>query len=30
MMLAKLANIGMIDTGEEEYGTWLAIQIQNN
>jgi hypothetical protein len=29
-MLAMLANIGMIDTGKDEYGTWLAIQIQNN
>jgi hypothetical protein len=29
-MLAKLANIGMTGTWEEEYKTWLTIQIQNS
>jgi hypothetical protein len=27
MMLAKLANIDMTDTWDEEYRTWLTIQV---
>jgi hypothetical protein len=29
-MLAKLANIGITGIREEEYETWLAIQVQNS
>jgi hypothetical protein len=30
MMLAKLVNIGITGMWEEEYKTWLTIQVQNS